>query len=254
MLRRALATASRRAIGGALHQQCRNSSQKSSPTVTSAVNSMILRSLKDHYVEVSNMSPPPKVSPPEGFTIVKGALDSHGPVLKRQFNNEEISVSVMRLANIVDQDEVDDNEDDDDDDGGGINQLFVHVDVSKPGKTESLNFLCGLYPDALGIHSVALRPKSDEGFVITPDKFTGPLFENLDEKTRDAFHNYIDARGINESLFPFLQAWLYVRDHRNLMRWFKSVGSVISGRDAVKEIEQPKGATSGVNGPRVAKA
>lgn len=50
----------------------------------------------------------------------------------------------------------------------------------------------------------------------------------LDEKVRDAFHLYIEARGINEKLFPFLQAWLYVKDHRNLVRWFKSVGTFIS--------------------------
>jgi hypothetical protein len=50
----------------------------------------------------------------------------------------------------------------------------------------------------------------------------------LDEKVRDALHSFIDERGINESLFPFLQAWLYVKDHRNLMRWFKSVGIFIN--------------------------
>ncbi|KAL9226990.1 hypothetical protein vseg_002741 [Gypsophila vaccaria] len=249
MWRRAIETVSRRGRGGALQQQQRRKlSQKSPHGVSPAVDLMILRSLKDHYLEVSNMSPPPKVSPPAEFTIVKGALDSHGPVLKRQFKNEDINVSVMRLANFVEED-VDDNEDDDD----VINQLFLHVDVCKPGRTESLNFLCGLYPDALGIHSVALRPKSEEGFVFAPNQFTGPLFENLDEKTRDAFHNYLNERGINESLFTFLQAWLYVKDHRNFMSWFRSVGSFISGRDTAKENEQPKGAT-GVNGPRVTKA
>lgn len=53
---------------------------------------------------------------------------------------------------------------------------------------------------------------------------------DLDEKMRDALHSYIEARGVNESLFPFLQAWLYVKDHRNLMRWFKTVGTVINER------------------------
>lgn len=53
---------------------------------------------------------------------------------------------------------------------------------------------------------------------------------NLDEETRDAFHSFIEERGINESLFPFLQAWLYVKDHRNLMRWFKSAGGFINGQ------------------------
>lgn len=113
-----------------------------------------------------------KVSPPADFTILKGALDSNGPVLKRSYNNEEISISVMRLANIVE------DEDGNDDDEGEINQLFVHVDVSKPGMSNSLHFLCGLYPDALGIHSVALRPKSsEEGFLMVPNNYTGPLFE-----------------------------------------------------------------------------
>lgn len=49
----------------------------------------------------------------------------------------------------------------------------------------------------------------------------------LDEKMRDVFHGYLEERGVNESLFPFLQAWLYVKDHRNLLRWFKSVGTFV---------------------------
>lgn len=109
-----------------------------------------------------------KVSPPEPFMIVKGALDSNGPVLKRSYGDEEISVHVMRLANVVGSDDEDD----------GINQLFLHVDVSKPNQSDSLNFLCGLYPDALGIHSVSMRPKiENEGYLVLPSKYNGPLFE-----------------------------------------------------------------------------
>uniref|UniRef100_A0A0D3A2H6 Uncharacterized protein n=2 Tax=Brassica oleracea TaxID=3712 RepID=A0A0D3A2H6_BRAOL len=42
---------------------------------------------------------------------------------------------------------------------------------------------------------------------------------------RGVFHSFLEERGVNESLFPFLQAWIYVKDHRNLLRWFKSVGT-----------------------------
>ncbi|XVF08946.1 hypothetical protein REPUB_Repub07fG0048500 [Reevesia pubescens] len=142
-----------------------------SPSAAAAVDSLLLRSLKDHYLEVSKMTPPPKVSPPSPFTIIKGALDSNGPVLKRTYGKEEISIFVMRLANII-RGEGDDPEED------GINQLFLHVDVSKPGQEDSLQFLCGLYPDALGIHSVSMRPKIDssEGGVA-PSKYNGPVFE-----------------------------------------------------------------------------
>ncbi|KAB2038012.1 hypothetical protein ERO13_D03G096100v2 [Gossypium hirsutum] len=193
-----------------------------SPSAAAAVNSLLLRSLKEHYLEVSKMNPPPKVNPPSPFTIIKGALDSNGPVLKRTYGKEEISIFVMRLANII-RGEGDDPED------NGINQLFLHVDVSKPGQEDSLQFLCGLYPDALGIHSVSMRPKDESSVeVVAPSKYNGPVFQDLDEKMRDAFHSFIEERGVNESLFPFLQAWLYVKDHRNLLRWFKSVGTFIT--------------------------
>ncbi|KAL4360891.1 hypothetical protein GQ457_04G015930 [Hibiscus cannabinus] len=190
-------------------------------SAAAAVDSLLLRSLKEHFLEVSRLNPPPKVNPPSPFTIIKGALDSNGPVLKRTYGKEEISIFVMRLANII-RGEGDDPEED------GINQLFLHVDVSKPGQEVSLQFLCGLYPDALGIHSVSMRPKVDSSVDAgAPSIYSGPVFEDLDEKMRDALHSFIEERGVNESLFPFLQAWLYVKDHRNLLRWFKSVGSFV---------------------------
>jgi complement component 1 Q subcomponent-binding protein len=50
----------------------------------------------------------------------------------------------------------------------------------------------------------------------------------LDERMRDAFHRFIEERGVNENLFDFLQAWMYVKEHRGLMRWFKTVGTYIN--------------------------
>ncbi|KAF9595476.1 hypothetical protein IFM89_000394 [Coptis chinensis] len=198
----------------------RTLSKHHSTSVSSAVDSILLRSLKDHYLEVSKMAPPPKISPPSAFTIIKGAIETNGPVLKRNYGeDEEITISVMRLANH------NNNLNDDDQ----VNQLFLHVDVSRKGKEYSLNFLCGLYPDAMGIHSVSMGPKLQTNqFSADPSKYGGPIFHDLDEKAKDALHHYIEERGVNEDLFLFLQAWLYVKDHRNFMRWFKTVGSFIS--------------------------
>uniref|UniRef100_A0A803LH33 Uncharacterized protein n=1 Tax=Chenopodium quinoa TaxID=63459 RepID=A0A803LH33_CHEQI len=67
------------AAGAGVHQPWRMISRRHSSVVSSAVNSILLRSLKDHYLEVSKMAPPPKVNPPADFTIMKGALDSNGP-------------------------------------------------------------------------------------------------------------------------------------------------------------------------------
>ncbi|WZY68328.1 hypothetical protein YC2023_000568 [Brassica napus] len=67
----------------------------------------------------------------------------------------------------------------------------------------------------LGIHSVSMRPKlEDLELSDDPARYTGPSFEELDEKMRDVFHSFLEERGVNESLFPFLQALLYVKDHR----------------------------------------
>ncbi|XP_077242992.1 mitochondrial glycoprotein family protein [Tasmannia lanceolata] len=212
-------------VSGALHPRRTLATGRSS-SVSSAVDSILLRSLKEHYLEVSKMTPPPKVNPPSEFKIVKGALDNNGPVLRRSYGDEEISISVMRLANFLPGGDGDDED--------GINQLFLHVDISKPGREDCLNFLCGLYPDAMGIHSVSMRPKlgSSQSLRI-PSKYQGPAFQDLEEKMKDVLHGYIEERGVSESLFPFLQAWLYVKDHRNLMRWFKTVGTFINERKPV---------------------
>lgn len=168
------------------------------------------------------MSPPPKMNPPAPFEIAKGALENRYPgttaVLRRTYNdgNEYIDVSVMRLANFIS--ETDEEEE--------INQLFLNVDVTKKGCNDAAHFLCALYPDAIGIHSVRFGPKSLRTDNIHDNHSRS--FQELDQKLQDAFHMYIEERGINESLFPFLQAWLYVKDHRNLMRWFKSVGSFVN--------------------------
>ncbi|CBI24990.3 unnamed protein product, partial [Vitis vinifera] len=64
----------RRGCGGWRVLQARRmiSSRPPPVSVSSAVNSMLLRSLRDHYLEVSKMTPPPKVSPPSPFSIIKG--------------------------------------------------------------------------------------------------------------------------------------------------------------------------------------
>ncbi|CAK7325163.1 unnamed protein product [Dovyalis caffra] len=208
-------------------KRCLSSSQ---PGMSAAVNTMLLRSLKEHYLEVSKMKPPPKVSPPSAFSIIKGALDGNGPVLTRTYGNEEIKLSVMRMAYIIPSGEEDGENDED------MNQLFLHVNVSKPGQDKCLHFLCGLYPDALGIHSVSLRSKLDSAeFIEETTAYNGPHFAELNERTRDAFHGFIEERGVDESLFNFLQAWLYVKEHRSIMRWFKTVGAYINENKAAKK-------------------
>ncbi|PQM42383.1 mitochondrial acidic protein MAM33 [Prunus yedoensis var. nudiflora] len=140
MWRKAIATTARGV--GALHHPWRTTAHGHSTAVSpsDAVNSILLRSLKEHYLDVTKMNPPPKINPPSPFTVVQGSLDGNGPALKRTFGDEEITISVMRLANIVPGDG---GEDDGADDGDDINQLFLHVDVSKPGRRSLCIFFVG---------------------------------------------------------------------------------------------------------------
>ncbi|KAI3974552.1 hypothetical protein MKX01_020324 [Papaver californicum] len=164
-------------------------------SVSSAVNSILLRSLREHYLEISKIEQPPLINPPNSFSSVKGAFESTGPVLKRDYGNEEIGISVMRLANIIPGGGGDYEEDD-------INQLLLHVVVSKPNRKESMHFIY------------------------------------IDQKMRNALHGYIQEHGINESLFCFLQSWIYVKDHRNGLKWFKAVGCFITKPKSAQDVPQ----------------
>ena len=110
------------------------------------------------------------MDPPEPFEVV----DGKSPVLRRSYGGggEEIRVSAARSVSIH---------------GGGggdeddLSEVLLHVEVSKPREDESLHFLCGLYPDALGIHSVFMGPKTGAGGdsespVVSPTAYNGPNF------------------------------------------------------------------------------
>ncbi|XP_064991128.1 uncharacterized protein LOC135628420 [Musa acuminata AAA Group] len=193
-------------------------------SVSTAVGSELRRSVEEHFREVSNITPPSKkkLIPPPPYSVVEGALDrSEGPVLRRAYGEEEISISVRRRAFVIpsrgggNEDEVDRGHD-------FISELFLYVNVSRPGRSNSLLFLCVLYPDAVGIHSVCLISKQ------TPDLSQGRVFLALDQQLRDAFCIYLEERGVSKRLFPFLQSWLYLKDHHNIMNWFRKVSDFIN--------------------------
>eukprot|EP01018_Ginkgo_biloba_P002993 Gb_20215 [translate_table: standard] len=195
-----------------------------SSSAGSAVDNNVLGYLKQQYLEASKMRPPPKIGPPRPFVVIKGALDTNGPVLSRTYNQEDIKISVLRLANIGESGEPEEFDDE------NINQLFLTVVITKGDNGHALQFLCDLYPDAMGIQSVSLKDVKDisNQTMDLPKGYQGPCFQDLDEKLQQAFRKYLEERGINEDLFRFLQAWLYVKDHRHLMQWLKMVGTLIS--------------------------
>lgn len=196
----------------------------SSSGSSAAVEKSLLGLLKEQYLEASKMRPPPKIGPPQPFVVIKGALDTDGPVLSRTFNREEIKVSVLRLSVVGQNGEVDDSDDE------NYNQLFLSVAILKGDEGPALQFICDLYPDAMGVQSVALKDRKDisKKTLILPTGYEGPSFQDLDRKLQHAFHKYLEERGINEELFRFLQAWLYVKEHRCLMQWFKTVGTFLT--------------------------
>ena len=106
----------------------------------------------------------------------------------------------------------------------------MSVVILKGDEGPTLQFICDLYPDAIGIQSVSLKDRKDisKRTLILPKGYEGPSFQDLDKKLQQAFHRYLEEHGINEGLFHFLQVLLYVKEHRNLMQWLKTVGTFLS--------------------------
>lgn len=61
------------------------------------------------------------------------------------------------------------------------------------------------------------------------ETYTSSSLDDRDvvEKMQDVLHNYRVEQGIKKSLFLFLQAWLYVKEHQNVMWSFRLVDSFI---------------------------
>eukprot|EP00252_Welwitschia_mirabilis_P015920 TRINITY_DN3531_c0_g1_i1.p1 TRINITY_DN3531_c0_g1~~TRINITY_DN3531_c0_g1_i1.p1 ORF type:complete len:234 (-),score=37.68 TRINITY_DN3531_c0_g1_i1:243-944(-) len=189
---------------------------------STSVESRLLGNLKQQFHEVSKMNPPPKISPPRPFTLIKGALDNNGPVLSRSYNDEDIKVSVMYLPESS-------KSQNNDASGDSLDELFLMVIITKGNKGRALQFLCDLYPDALSIVSISLRDISgiSDQDMLFPSGYE-PNFSHLNQDLQLAFRKYLDDRGINEDLFRFLQAWLYAKEHRKIMQWLKTAGGFIS--------------------------
>ncbi|KAG6538559.1 uncharacterized protein LOC122012434 [Zingiber officinale] len=190
------------------------------------VNFEIRRAVEESFREVSMISPPPKkVNPPPSYSIVKGALKrSEGPLLRRVYGDEEITLSVVRRAVALPSHDSSNGDGAEDHSPGFISDLLLHVGVSR-GRSNSLLFLCGLYPDSVGIHSVCLLSK------LNPDSYQGRVFMELDEKLRAQLSRYLEDRGVDDRLFPFVQDWLYLKNHHNLVNWFGKLGQFVNGKN-----------------------
>ncbi|CAN6985150.1 unnamed protein product [Brassica rapa subsp. trilocularis] len=167
MLRRVIGNVTvRRHFQRALSSKAGGGSGKPSD-VSAAEDSMLLRSLKEHYLERL----------PSPLEIMKGSLEGTGAVLKKSVGKEEISLFVMRFAHGVII--------------GGCEQAnYVNI---------------GSLLIFWWFEEYELRMVVDVFYI---------KHKELDEKMRDVFHSFLEERGVNESLFPFLQALLYVKDHR----------------------------------------
>ncbi|CAF2147342.1 unnamed protein product [Brassica napus] len=113
---------------------------------------------------------------PSPLEIMKGSLEGTGAVLKKSVGKEEISLFVMR---------------------------FAHGELCGCEQANYVNI--GSLLIFWWFEEYELRMVVDVFYI---------KHKELDEKMRDVFHSFLEERGVNESLFPFLQALLYVKDHR----------------------------------------
>ncbi|KAL5709460.1 hypothetical protein ACHQM5_020144 [Ranunculus cassubicifolius] len=149
--------------------------------------------------------------------------------LERHHQGEIIRVEVQipTLAedeNENDQDEDKDDEGKDDEESDPASSLAMVVSVSKGKNEPCLEFCCTAYSDEIVIDSLFVKnpESSDDGF-----DYEGPDFADLDQELQEAFNVYLQDRGIKPSTTNFLFEYMFNKEHKEYLRWLKTVKSFV---------------------------
>lgn len=205
-------------IAGTREGYASSSSRQLSTSVTakSALTDILQEELN---FENENYVPPEEVAdgPPEPWKLTETPGDTH-MTLKRTHKNEKLQIDLMVNNQPVDPGEVIDE--------GGENGPEVNVDVgivfnaSVTKGDQTLVFECKSDGSYLQIMHVSLE-KTDED----PEEsaFTGPVYEELDERLLQEFPAFLESRGVDASMGMYLLALVNDKEEREYRAWLGNV-------------------------------
>ncbi|KAI3470790.1 hypothetical protein Pfo_027453 [Paulownia fortunei] len=137
--------------------------------------------------------------------------------LRREYQGETLSVEVHMPDHVT-------GEEIDDDDEEGLqmavqSSLPLVVRVSKKSGP-FLEFGCTGYYAAITIDSLAIKdPENSEDQIA----YEGPDFADLDDNLQEAFHKYLEIRGINPSTADYLLDYMVDKEGREYRTWLKNL-------------------------------
>ncbi|KAI3840407.1 hypothetical protein MKX03_037819 [Papaver bracteatum] len=153
--------------------------------------------------------------------------------LTRNYQGEEIKVTVFKpdLSGDYEDGEEEDQDNQEANQGGeeveeeaGSQPVDMVVTVTK--KTgPTLEFDVMVETDEITINNLAVKNPnvSDEDIA-----YEGPEFSSLDEDLQEAFHTYLEVRGIKPSIANFLHDYMVKKEHKEYTAWLKNVKDFIA--------------------------
>eukprot|EP00611_Tribonema_gayanum_P018024 TRINITY_DN31078_c0_g1_i1.p1 TRINITY_DN31078_c0_g1~~TRINITY_DN31078_c0_g1_i1.p1 ORF type:complete len:261 (+),score=62.90 TRINITY_DN31078_c0_g1_i1:34-783(+) len=162
-----------------------------------------------------------------GFTVRdmpgEAQVTLHGPGKA----GEKIKVSFHCQNEVADEDEPGSLEEEhvvDEEDGAAFE---MKVEVTKAGNT--LAFVCqaadDVYIQSVTYNPAGSPPPADEASDIV---YRGPMFEELDSSVQEAFHTYLEERGIDKGLAEFVCRYADEKEQKEYVRWLSNVNRFVS--------------------------
>ncbi|KAF5202556.1 Mitochondrial glycoprotein [Thalictrum thalictroides] len=136
--------------------------------------------------------------------------------LGSNYQGEDIKVVVQMPGPVEEEGE----EDGDNNEESVQTCISMIVSVAKGRNKPCLEFGCTVYPDEISIDSLSVRdPDTSEDDLA----YEGPNFSDLDENLQNAFHKYLEVRGIKPSTTNFLYEYMSNKENKEYLNWLKNV-------------------------------
>ncbi|KAL2936664.1 hypothetical protein RDABS01_020113 [Bienertia sinuspersici] len=189
----------------------------------SAINDNMLRLLRneiqyelDHSTH--QQQPPAEIN---GFKVFERRGEKWISLEKQFGENEEIKVEVTMFDGSIRVP----NEGEKKGLPGQDIQLHISMIVSifRKNSKQVLEFICSAWPDTLAITKLFVRQQAK----VPQQPYTGPKFRELDDELQNSLYDFLEERGIDDSLCTFLHKYVNYKEDAEYIRWMKSVKSVM---------------------------
>ncbi|XP_054784782.1 uncharacterized protein At2g39795, mitochondrial [Prosopis cineraria] len=142
--------------------------------------------------------------------------------LKRQYEDETITVQVD-VPNVAAEEDEDEDEGGDQEENRDESSIPLVVNISKRSGV-TLEFGITAFPDEISIDSLSIKQSEESEDQLA---YEGPEFHDLDENLQKAFHKYLEIRGIKPSTTNFLHEYMVNKDSKEYSMWLKNLRKFI---------------------------